>query len=175
GGYNRDPLSGVVWSWHCVEHAVGLGNVAPEIYDGIPSFVETNLEYWIETVHSFCPWTGQIVAIGPDGSTAGDFDIDGDVDADDFTLLEACLDSSGLPCYDMAQGCCAVDLNGDTGIDCSDWEQFMLAWTGPGDPPVLPSCDGTIPTVSGWGMVAMTLLLLTVAKLAFTARQPTKG
>ena len=164
-GYNHDPLNGAIWSWHGAEGAVGLGNVCAEIYDGRPSFVEGNLEYWIEVVGAFCPWTGQVVAITPDTSIAGDFDIDGDVDQHDFTLFRGCFTGSEGCCYDLPPGCCATDLDGDTDIDCVDWDQFVKSWTEPEGPPQLAPCSGTVPAVSGWGAVVLTLLLLAVGKI----------
>ena len=160
-GHNHDPLNGTIWSWRAAEGAVGLGNMCAEIYDGVPSFVEGNLEYWVETVGAFCPWTGQIVAIAEDSSIPGDFDIDGDVDSQDFSLFQSCFAGPQTPCYDLLQGCCATDMDGDADIDCADWGAFVQHWTEPGDPPDLPACAAGIPAVSAWGLVTLTLLGMT--------------
>ncbi len=171
-GYNRDTLNGNVWSWHAA--TVGLGNMCAEIYDGVPSFIEGNLEYWVETVGAFCPWTGQIVAIDPDSSIPGDFDIDGDVDADDGALLSVCLGDAGNPCYGLAQGCCAVDMDSDTDVDCVDWYLFRRGWTAPAEPPTPHFCTAAVPTVSTWGLAIMTLALLATGTLTIRTRQQTR-
>lgn len=42
---------------------------AIELCDGLPSDVESNLDYWVDTVRYFCPWSGKIVGMGlPDAS-----------------------------------------------------------------------------------------------------------
>lgn len=170
-GHNHDPLNGTIWSWHGGEGAVGLGNVCAEIYDGVPSFVEANLEYWVETVGAFCPWSGQIIAIAEDSSIPGDFDIDHDADSDDFGLLQACFAGPETPCYALTQGCCATDMDGDTDIDCTDWEQFILSWSEPGHPPDFPACAAGIPAVSSWGLLIMALLGLVAGTVMLRAKR----
>ena len=49
-GYN------LPWSWHFVESEWELTEFAIEVCDGLPSFVEDDLDYWLNTVGSFCPW-----------------------------------------------------------------------------------------------------------------------
>jgi len=34
-----------------------------ELCDGTPSQVEAKLDYWLETVQRFCPWSAKIVKI----------------------------------------------------------------------------------------------------------------
>ena len=64
------------------------------------------------------------------------------------------------------------DFDGDDDIDCDDWSQFKLAWTGPPtDPPEFEQCAKEIPTASEWGMVVMTLLVLTGGTLVLMRRQ----
>jgi hypothetical protein len=50
GGFN-DP-----WSWHMVPESVETPDVAVEVCDGTPSFVEQDLDYWLNTVERYCPW-----------------------------------------------------------------------------------------------------------------------
>lgn len=46
------------YSWHFVVNAWGLADVAVEVCDGRPDKdVEPALDYWIDTVGSYCPWT----------------------------------------------------------------------------------------------------------------------
>ncbi|MBI4257534.1 MAG: hypothetical protein HY619_01135 [Thaumarchaeota archaeon] len=40
--------------------------VSIELCDGTPGFVEADLDYWIDSVKSYCPWAGQIIAAGRD-------------------------------------------------------------------------------------------------------------
>lgn len=54
GGHNLN------WSWHFKE--VALTEVAIELCDGRPSMVEANLDYWLNTVRSFCPWSSYVHA-----------------------------------------------------------------------------------------------------------------
>lgn len=56
GGFNRP------WSWHLEPSSVRMVEVAIELCDGLPSFVERELEYWVEVVGRYCPWGGRIMA-----------------------------------------------------------------------------------------------------------------
>ena len=101
--------------------------------------------------------------IPSDGS--GDYDSDGDVDSDDLYFFQ---DYFSGPAVDAGPGARWADFDFDTDVDCDDWEAFQLAWTDPGDPPPLAPCDlNPIPAVSHWGVVLMTLLLLTAGTIAF--------
>jgi len=55
-GYNRDPLTKQSWSWHLVPETIQFVELATEVCDGLPSDIENNLPYWIDTVGRFCPW-----------------------------------------------------------------------------------------------------------------------
>lgn len=55
-GYNQP------WSWHLDPDSVTLPDVAMEICDGKPSFVENDLPYWLNK--RFCPWHSDIIAVG---------------------------------------------------------------------------------------------------------------
>ena len=54
GGHNAG------WSWHFPD--VSLVEAAIELCDGRPSMVEANLDYWLNTVGSFCPWDSYVHA-----------------------------------------------------------------------------------------------------------------
>jgi len=60
GGFNKP------WSWHLKPDTVRMVEVSIELCDGTPSFVEDELEYWLETVKNYCPWGGRIIAMGDD-------------------------------------------------------------------------------------------------------------
>lgn len=56
GGFNRP------WSWHLRPDTVRLVEVSIELCDGLPSHVEHDLYYWVDTVGRYCPWSGRIIA-----------------------------------------------------------------------------------------------------------------
>ena len=61
-----------------------------------------------------------------------------------------------------------ADFDFDDDVDCDDWEAFQLTWTGPPAVPEFAPCNfDPIPAVSDWGVVLMTLLLLTAGTIAF--------
>lgn len=60
GGFNKP------WSWHLKPETVRMVEVSIELCDGTPSFVENELDYWLETVKSYCPWRGRIIAAADD-------------------------------------------------------------------------------------------------------------
>jgi hypothetical protein len=51
------------WSWHIDSEDIHMAEVTMELCDGTPSQVEANLDYWLETVQRFCPWSAKIVKI----------------------------------------------------------------------------------------------------------------
>ncbi len=56
GGFNRP------WSWHLVPETVIMAEVSIELCDGLPSHVESELDYWVDTVGRFCPWSAVIIS-----------------------------------------------------------------------------------------------------------------
>jgi hypothetical protein len=56
------------WSWHLRPETVRMVEVSIELCNGTPSFVESELDYWLETVRSYCPWRGRIIAAADDPS-----------------------------------------------------------------------------------------------------------
>lgn len=56
GGFNAP------WSWHLDPDAIGFAEVTIELCDGCPAFVEEELDYWLNTVGTYCPWTTEVVA-----------------------------------------------------------------------------------------------------------------
>lgn len=54
GGYNEG------WSWRVEEWS--LVEMSMELCDGWPSDVEQKLDYWVDSVGSFCPWASRVEA-----------------------------------------------------------------------------------------------------------------
>ena len=52
GGYNEG------WSWRVEEWS--LVEMSMELCDGWPSDVEEKLDYWVNSVGSFCPWASRV-------------------------------------------------------------------------------------------------------------------
>jgi hypothetical protein len=91
----------------------------------------------------------------------GDSDGDGDVDRDDADRFETCLRDPGNSI--VTAGCLTFDFNSDQIVDCADWADFLLAYTEPGLPPLSEACS--IPTVSHWGLITLSLTLLVAGTL----------
>lgn len=54
-GYNND------WSWHFTPDSWDLVEVSVEVCDGRPQMVEDNLDYWVDDVGYFCPWSSVVL------------------------------------------------------------------------------------------------------------------
>ena len=50
-------------SWHVDPEDIQMAEVTIELCDGTPSQVEGNLDYWLNTVKRFCPWSARITGI----------------------------------------------------------------------------------------------------------------
>lgn len=100
---------------------------------------------------------------------AGDMDSDNDVDGADFVLFENCYTGPG---GQASPGCESGDFDGDGDIDCTDWIGFKAAWTAGGSPPELEACDPPppIPTVTTWGLLAMSIVTLITGTLILHRR-----
>jgi hypothetical protein len=40
-----------------------MADISVEVCDGKPSMVEGDLDYWLNTIGSYCPWSSKVVAI----------------------------------------------------------------------------------------------------------------
>ncbi|NGP87115.1 hypothetical protein G3569_02010 [Aliifodinibius halophilus] len=49
------------WSWHFVPGKWSFTEVATEVCDGRPSFVEEELDYWVDDVGRFCPYSAKVI------------------------------------------------------------------------------------------------------------------
>lgn len=54
-GYNNN------WNWHFIPGEWSLPSVSAEVCDGRPGMVEDNLDYWIDQVGYFCPWSSRVL------------------------------------------------------------------------------------------------------------------
>jgi hypothetical protein len=70
GAENRFPIGPLLrgnggfnppWSWHMDPDQVRLTEVAVEVCDGRPSYVEENLDDFLMPGVGYCPWSGRIV------------------------------------------------------------------------------------------------------------------
>jgi hypothetical protein len=51
------------WSWHIDSEDIVMAEITIELCSGLPSHVEENLDYWVDTVRRFCPWSAELVEI----------------------------------------------------------------------------------------------------------------
>jgi hypothetical protein len=49
------------WSWHFYPDEWSLVEVSMEVCDGTPADVENNIDYWVDTVEVFCPWSARVI------------------------------------------------------------------------------------------------------------------
>jgi hypothetical protein len=58
-GTDCDPQ----WSWHVDPDDMSWADLTIELCDGLPSFIEDDLEYWLEGVDSYCPWGAEVLVV----------------------------------------------------------------------------------------------------------------
>ena len=91
-------------------------------------------------------------------------------DSDGDGLIDGC-DACPFDENKIEPGICGCgesdtdDTDGDDVLDCID------ICPGADDAVFAPECQAAIPTVSAWGLVVLTLLLMTLSKLAFSTRR----
>ncbi|UCG54121.1 MAG: hypothetical protein JSV32_05845 [Dehalococcoidia bacterium] len=51
------------WSWHIDPYDIHMAEFTIEVCSGLPSHVEEDLDYWVNTLGRFCPWSAEIVEI----------------------------------------------------------------------------------------------------------------
>ncbi len=51
------------WTWHTDPQNVSFADAATELCDGLPSHIEADKTYWLETVGSYCPWAAVVTAV----------------------------------------------------------------------------------------------------------------
>jgi len=58
-GQDCDPQ----WSWHVDPQTVEFADFTIELCDGLPSHIEADKQYWLNTVSSYCPWSAVVAAV----------------------------------------------------------------------------------------------------------------
>lgn len=53
----------VPWSWHLDPAETTMAEVTIELCSGLPSFVEADLDAWLNDVGSYCPWSAELVGL----------------------------------------------------------------------------------------------------------------
>jgi hypothetical protein len=59
----NEPPYNHPWGWHLDPEQTEMAEVTIELCDGTPSFVESELEYFVEDVGRYCPWSAELVEI----------------------------------------------------------------------------------------------------------------
>lgn len=66
GALRRGPGPGELnapWAWHMAPDSVEMTEVAAEVCDGKPSFVESEVDYFVDEVGRYCPWSAELVGL----------------------------------------------------------------------------------------------------------------
>ncbi len=51
------------YSWHLDAVETEMADATIELCDGLPSFVEENLDSWLVEVGQYCPWSAQLLSV----------------------------------------------------------------------------------------------------------------
>lgn len=51
------------WSWHLDPVQTSMAEATIEVCSGLPSFVEDDLDTWLNNVGSYCPWSAVLVEL----------------------------------------------------------------------------------------------------------------
>jgi len=51
------------WHWHIDSDDIVMAEITIELCDGLPSHVEADIDYWVNQVRCFCPWSAKLVSI----------------------------------------------------------------------------------------------------------------
>ena len=51
------------WSWHLDPEATEMAENTIEVCSGLPSFIEADLNEWINNVGQYCPWSAVLVRV----------------------------------------------------------------------------------------------------------------
>ena len=56
GGFNSP------WGWHLEPGSITTPDLAMELCDGEPDFVQSELDYYLDSVKFYCPWGARVVS-----------------------------------------------------------------------------------------------------------------
>ncbi len=51
------------WNWHLDPAETSMAEVTIELCSGLPSFVEADLDVWLNVVGSYCPWSAKLLEL----------------------------------------------------------------------------------------------------------------
>jgi len=51
------------WSWHIDSEDISMVEMTIELSDGLPSYLEEDLDYWVDTVKYFSPWSAKLIEV----------------------------------------------------------------------------------------------------------------
>jgi hypothetical protein len=51
------------YHWHLDPQDIDMAEVAIELCDGLPSYVEENVDEFVDTVGRYCPWAAELVGL----------------------------------------------------------------------------------------------------------------
>lgn len=51
------------WSWHLDPEMTAMAEVTIEVCDAAPSFVEDNVDYFVDDVGQYCPWSAELIHV----------------------------------------------------------------------------------------------------------------
>lgn len=51
------------WSWHLDPEQIEMAEITAEVCDGAPSFVEEEVDYFVDTVGRYCPWSAELTGV----------------------------------------------------------------------------------------------------------------
>ena len=51
------------WSWHLDPAQTTLAEVTIEVCSGTPSYLEANVDEWVNVVGQYCPWSAELVEV----------------------------------------------------------------------------------------------------------------
>lgn len=61
GKIKRGTAGNNDWSWHFVPDEWQLVQVSIEVCSGRPSYVEQDLDYWVDNIGRFCPFSSNVI------------------------------------------------------------------------------------------------------------------
>ena len=124
-GFPTSPTNGILLA----DLANTPGSHAQYVHNGLTNGVTY---YYAAFAHDGVPNYAVAATASGKPFIPGDFDLDGDVDQQDFGHFQVCLSGFGTP---YAAGCADADLEGDNDVDTNDLSVFLDCMAGANQPP----------------------------------------